>query len=635
MGALLIPRMGCASSKSKLVESSQQDEPGQELGTHSRLSSHYFTTPSVGTHEPSLHTATLAANPHHLPPTESLPASEVRPDVFRSKSPAEQEPEPESDQPPLKPELETGPEHTSEPVPEAEPQREPQPPAEQSGWFATLNTSLVEAYNAWWVPKDESHADELAEVSAKSTRSAKSVKSTKSAGSRSGGVTAEASTGSAMVATATVVEAAPIPAVEGTDEQAPAMSEPVPAVADPSAVMVESVPATAEPVGIPAAARAPQLEGARKPGTASEERLDERSVEPVYMEKSIGLIEKSRSRTKLRRQPISGDVVKKHPSGILPTRATLLPDSQKIKNFKPRTEWDTYNEEELNILVQISKWLGEDVFAQIPQDQLTCFLRGYAYKPDWAETSYVELHENIEWRKQVNADGLLASPPPRRKLFEQLNQGGPIGRDGHGHVVELVRIGKIEVSKLFKNFDVDEILRHIMYVAEAKRAYCIANSMDRGTRLTKTVVVVDCAGLGTGHLQKNFVTLMKKTNDVLSGHYPETMFKTYVINGPFVLRACWNIVKPMLHPITVAKFTILGSGWEKIFERDGIVLDGGAMPTTLSWTDAANDAMSRYSMEVSRTCPSFHTLYIKVHTHHITQLIPCAGLPIDVIERSR
>jgi len=36
---------------------------------------------------------------------------------------------------------------------------------------------------------------------------------------------------------------------------------------------------------------------------------------------------------------------------------------------------------------------------------------------------------------------------------------------------------------------------------------------------------------------------MKKTAEVLSGHYPETMHKTYIINGPLIVRAAWNVTR--------------------------------------------------------------------------------------------
>lgn len=403
---------------------------------------------------------------------------------------------------------------------------------------------------------------------------------------RGGAPAAQASTVAEEAPADAAAEAA-APAAEG---EAPIEDMPASALAEENTPSSENVP---ESKG-----SSSKVEGHGKAPTESGDMVVGLTV-TAYAERS-----KSRSKLTRRRQH-SGQVITRKDGAAVPTRATLLPDS-KVKNFKPRSEWDAYNEEELDVLARVSQWLGEEEFVKVPQDLLSCFLRGYAYKPDWAETSFVELQENVEWRQVVAADSVLKSPPPNRSLFEQLNQGGPIGRDPHGHVVELVRLGRIEVSRLFKTFELDEIMKHIMYAAEAKRACNVANSYEQGKRLTKTVVVIDCAGLSTSHLQKNFVTLMKKTSEVLSGHYPETMFKTYVINGPLIVRAAWNLVRPMIHPITVAKFTILGSGWEKVFERDGIVLDGGEMPKSVSWTDSANAAIARHGAEVraARTPPT-------------------------------
>ena len=75
-------------------------------------------------------------------------------------------------------------------------------------------------------------------------------------------------------------------------------------------------------------------------------------------------------------------------------------------------------------------------------------------------------------------------------------------------------------------------------------------------------------GLNSDHLGKEFRVLMKKTAEVLSGHYPETMHKTciisrhrplgdethardlsetcpyrYIINGPLIVRAAWNVTR--------------------------------------------------------------------------------------------
>jgi len=66
--------------------------------------------------------------------------------------------------------------------------------------------------------------------------------------------------------------------------------------------------------------------------------------------------------------------------------------------------------------------------------------------------------------------------------------------------------------------------------------------------------------------------LLKKIFDIGSTYYPETMFKIYLINAPLVFRAIWAVIKPWLHPITVAKVNLLGSSKEalKKFELDGL-----------------------------------------------------------------
>ena len=56
---------------------------------------------------------------------------------------------------------------------------------------------------------------------------------------------------------------------------------------------------------------------------------------------------------------------------------------------------------------------------QVPLDLLVCFLRGYAYRKDWAETVYVELSEALEWRGRAAADSVPDSSlrwTPRREL---------------------------------------------------------------------------------------------------------------------------------------------------------------------------------------------------------------------------
>ncbi|EOD04097.1 hypothetical protein EMIHUDRAFT_453979 [Emiliania huxleyi CCMP1516] len=287
---------------------------------------------------------------------------------------------------------------------------------------------------------------------------------------------------------------------------------------------------------------------------------------------------------------------------------TTLGDAKAAKREQKREQkceqkceqaWLPFSDPELQTLAAVRRWLGAARFDAVPLDLLVCFLRGYAYRKDWAETVYVELSEALEWRGRAAADSVLDSPPADRPLFEQLYQSGPVGRDQQGHIVELMRLGRLKVSKLFKSFELDAIIKQVTYAAEAKRACNIANCGALGKRTYKTVVVIDCQGLdsdqpdrgrlNSDHLGKEFRVLMKKTAEVLSGHYPETMHKTYIINGPLIVRAAWNVTRHMMHPLSAAKIAILGSDWKKVFDRDGIVLDGNSLPASIGWSEAVGE----------------------------------------------
>jgi hypothetical protein len=42
-------------------------------------------------------------------------------------------------------------------------------------------------------------------------------------------------------------------------------------------------------------------------------------------------------------------------------------------------------------------------------------------------------------------------------------------------------------------------------------------------------------------------------------HFPESIWKIYVVNTPMIFRAIYGIVRPWIHPITQAKVNIIGS----------------------------------------------------------------------------
>ena len=78
-------------------------------------------------------------------------------------------------------------------------------------------------------------------------------------------------------------------------------------------------------------------------------------------------------------------------------------------------------------------------------------------------------------------------------------------------------------------------------------------SVETGVQRYKHSLVVDLSGasLSLGRSAKR--DLLKRIFDVGTHFFLETMWKIYLVNTPMLFRAVWAIVKPWLHPVTVAK----------------------------------------------------------------------------------
>merc|ERR550514_362458 len=81
--------------------------------------------------------------------------------------------------------------------------------------------------------------------------------------------------------------------------------------------------------------------------------------------------------------------------------------------------------------------------------------------------------------------------------------------------------------------------------------------------------------MGFGHLDKKFISRMKRFNELFSWHYPETTHKLCVVNAPRVFSMFWAIGKHFVHPVTAAKVHIVSGSCERLFNELGLQLDAG------------------------------------------------------------
>ena len=274
----------------------------------------------------------------------------------------------------------------------------------------------------------------------------------------------------------------------------------------------------------------------------------------------------------------------------LPTVETLDKNAETAnKNPKPSAiEWAPYTDEELSVMEKLHAWCKDPKangkFADIPADTLAAFVRGYSYRPDWPDACFAYLNEALAWRK-TNVDTptplMLRTGdqlPPNREQFETFFVGGPVGWDDEGHPVILDRACTRPPDELFATFDEAAVIDHLAFSRELQRAYCNAACVRSKKRIYKVVLVVDVSGLTLAHTGSRFIGVFRTANSLFSYYYPETIARLYVVNAPFVFSALYRLIKPFLHPITVAKIDVYGSDYASTLAARGVHLDGGALP---------------------------------------------------------
>jgi hypothetical protein len=286
-------------------------------------------------------------------------------------------------------------------------------------------------------------------------------------------------------------------------------------------------------------------------------------------------------------------------SGPKPTVETLIADTPKGVS-KASGESELLSEAELDTLCEMKGWLdadGEERYRKLPHDLLISFMRGYAYRTDWAAAAYAYFERALTWRVTIGADATVPLAlrtgdadglPPRRALFESQMQCGPIGVDAHGHPVVLEREFVCSPTDILESFDFATFIRHMAFNRECLRAWCGRASEKEGKRLYKSVLVMDLAGLSFAHSTPKFVERVRGYNTLFGSNYPETVHKFYMVNAPGGFSMLYAIIKPFLHPITQAKIEVCGSDYAERLARDGVrMFDpslGGKVPSDApSW----------------------------------------------------
>ena len=97
--------------------------------------------------------------------------------------------------------------------------------------------------------------------------------------------------------------------------------------------------------------------------------------------------------------------------------------------------------------------------------------------------------------------------------------------------------------------------------------------------------VMDLSKLSTMSMSSSSVRDMAKAIVTGAGSFfPETAWKLFIVNAPFIFRSAYKVISPLIHPVTRDKIKILGgkSAYLPAMQKAGIPLS--AIPVSLGGT---------------------------------------------------
>jgi len=232
-------------------------------------------------------------------------------------------------------------------------------------------------------------------------------------------------------------------------------------------------------------------------------------------------------------------------------------------------ELTSLTEEERKYANAALEGLSPELRAKVTELDLLTTVRGYqTYDPRLEETNKA-LKMIMEWREKVHYDKFLKERLSMDTEFHHMWPERVYGEDKYGHVIIGMRFDVIDVDGVDRLRSVDQasdadsessyMLRLQGQKLAALTKYKQERSQALGAQRYKHIIVADLNGLGIGVLAGHKRTIIKQIMDVGANFFPESAWKIFLVNAPFMFRAIWAIVKPWIHPITVAKINILGS----------------------------------------------------------------------------
>mmetsp|Transcript_21077 Transcript_21077/g.29756 ORF Transcript_21077/g.29756 Transcript_21077/m.29756 type:complete len:471 (+) Transcript_21077:228-1640(+) len=207
-----------------------------------------------------------------------------------------------------------------------------------------------------------------------------------------------------------------------------------------------------------------------------------------------------------------------------------------------------------------SSRLGTTYYAPppAPKELPLRFLRAGKGDPVEGQRRY---EETLKWRAEHKMDYILDEAFPHFELIKANYPHFFHLRGRNNEPVYYESPAKIDLKALRRGgVTFDELLRHYAMVTEFCWQYV------EGDDFSKSIYIIDLEGIRITDFVGECVDFLKSTAKFTGAHYPERSGYIMVINVPSWFKIIWNVVKPLIDPVTQEKVYIL-RGKDEIFKN--------------------------------------------------------------------
>lgn len=194
-----------------------------------------------------------------------------------------------------------------------------------------------------------------------------------------------------------------------------------------------------------------------------------------------------------------------------------------------------------------------------------------------------------DWRAWTQKEGVAryrTEEPPHNEKHNGLYPHCIAGVDKLGHPIYCERLGETHMPSLRKLTNVPDYARFHTWKNERVAMACEKASLARNKAIFKFTAIVDLNCLSLAH--RHGMDFFGCGSEIDEQFYPETVFKVFVVNAPWVFPAIWNIAKNFIDPDTRTKIEFLNGGVEDFSKALLEHIDADQLPVEYGGTLQVN-----------------------------------------------